>query len=209
MKQIINVLSLSLVVSVLAFSAFVGLEPRLAAAVSDSVTVTQDVTAGISISSPADVTMNALTTTQNTSVGTSTWTVITNNAAGYTLGVKADYTGKTAALTSSTDQFADYATSSPSLWSVTNNYMFGFAPFGNDTTGYGTGTLCESANDTPSTTLYYVGFYSADRQIASSSSETTQAGTATTVCYATEQDTVWAPSGTYTATITATATTNP
>ncbi len=211
MKKIIKVLSLSLVAGLLVFSSFAGLEPQLglAASASDSVVVTQGVTSGISIDSPADVTMNPLSTTQNTSVGTTTWTVITNNQAGYTLSVKADYTSRTAALkdTSSGEQFSDFGTSTPATWSVTNDYMFGFAPFGNDTTGYGTGSLCESANDVPSTSLNYVGFYSADRQIASSTSETSTSGTATTVCYAAEQNGVWAPSGTYTATITATATT--
>ncbi len=210
MKQILNVLSLSLVMSVLVFSSFIGLEPGIAGAVSDSVTVTQTVASGISISTPADVTMTTLTTSQLTGVGTSTWTVITNNQAGYTLGLKADYTGRTTALkdTATGEQFTDYGTSSPAAWSVSNDYMFGFSALGNHTTGFGSGSLCESSADVPSTTLNYVGFYSADRQIASSSSETNQAGTATTVCLATQQDTVWAPSGTYTATAIATATAN-
>jgi len=209
MKQIISALSLSLAVTILAFPLFVGMEPRLGLAQTDSVTVNQTVTSGISIDTPADVTLTALTTTQLTSVGTTTWTVVTNNAAGYTLGVKATLTGSGALYDSGTgNYFTDYGTSSPSTWSVTNAYMFGFAPLGNDTTGYGTGSFCESSTNVPSTTLNYVGFYSADREVASSSSETTQAGTATTICYAVEQDTVWAPSGTYTATITATATAN-
>ena len=153
--------------------------------------------------------MTTLTTTQLTGVGTSTWNVKTNNQAGYTLGVKADYTGRTAALkdTNSGEQFTDYGTSSPTTWSVSNDYMFGFSALGNDTTGFGSGSVCESAANVPSTTLGYIGFYSTDTQIASSSSETNQNGTDTTVCFATEQDGVFAPSGTYTATVTATATT--
>ncbi len=207
MKQIINVLSLTLVVSVLVFSSFIGLEPQLglAATASDSVTVTQAVTSGVSITAPANVTMNALTTTQLTSVGTTTWTVITNSASGYTLGVQAAITG--GALFTGTTYFTDYTTT-PTAWSVSGAYEFGFAPFGNDVTTatYGTGSLCESTANVPSASLKYVGFKSTDTAIAASSGVTNQAGTATTICYAAEQDTVWAPSGTYTATITATAT---
>ncbi len=210
MKKIIKVLSLSLIAGLLAFSSFVGLEPQLglAASATDDVVVTLAVTSGISIDSPADVTMDPLTMSQLTSVGTTTWTVITNNQAGYTLGVKADYTSRTAALKSTVgEQFTDYGTSSPATWIVSSDYKFGFAPLGADVTGYGTGSLCESANDVPSTSLNYVGFDSADRTIATNSAETSTSGTPTTVCYAAEQDGVWAPSGTYTATITATATT--
>ncbi len=177
-----------------------------AVSATDSVTVTQSVITGISINSPADVTMNNLSITQNTSVGTTTWKVITNNQSGYTLAVKAS--ASSAMSDSSTgESFADYGTSSPATWNVSNAYQFGFAPLGNDTVGYGTGTLCESSNYVPSATLAYTGFYTANRTIASSSSETSVGGTETTVCYAAGQETKLAPSGAYTAVITATATT--
>jgi len=173
----------------------------------DNVVVYQMITPGITISSPSDISMTSLSLTQNTAVGSATWTVTTNNQAGYTLTVKASASPALVASTTS-ESFADYTSAGKETWSVTNAYEFGFSAYGDHVTGYGTDTDCINGADVPSSTLLWEGFNGATPiQMASSTAETTMAGKASTLCVATEQDTVWAPSGLYAATITATATT--
>lgn len=183
----------------------------LAQSANDPITVTQSVTSGISISSPSDINLTALSTTQNSAVGSAAWTVTTNNQAGYTLTLNAS-TDPALQQTSPAEQFTDYSeavANTPETWSVSSAYEFGFSARGSDvpTGTWGTDTDCIAGADVPSATLNWRGFNGTTTiQIASASSETSVSGTASTMCVATEQDSVFAPSGTYTATITATAT---
>ena len=181
-------------------------EPSVAGAVTDNVVVTQSVTTGITISSPADITMTALSTTQNSAVGSAAWTVTTNDQAGYTLSVAT--TQYDALRDGGTGRyFTDFASSSHTTWSVSNAYKFGMSARGSHTTGFGSDADCIAGADVPSATLLWTGFKSTTGiQVASSTSETGTSGTATTMCIATEQNGTFAPSGSYTATITATAT---
>lgn len=178
-----------------------------AATDNDDVVVTLVVGSGIAITHPADVTMSPnMGMSSNSSIGSSTWTVISNNVNGYSLAVKAS---ASPALVSAGGSFADYTETSngvPESWSVeSGNKEFGFSAFGThvNTTTWGTGSSCGSGGS-PSGTLKYVGFETTDQIIAQNGNAT--AGTDTTVCYAAAQNGVYAPSGTYTATITATAT---
>ena len=192
----------------LVFYGFAFMEPVLVSAVeaTDNLVVNQSVTAGITISAPADITMTALSLTQDSAVGNAAWTVITNNQAGYTLTVKAS-AAPALADSGTSESFADYTSTGKEAWSVSSAYEFGWSAYGNDTTGHGTDSDCIAGADVPSATLLWEGFDGTTPiQMASSTSETNMAGTATTLCVATEQDTVFAPSGTYTATLTATAT---
>ena len=193
-------------------SLYITYEPVLAVAATatDNVVITLTVDAGITITSPADVTMAPnLGISSNGSIGSSTWTVKTNNALGYTLAVKAS---AAPALVSGANSFADYtelAVGTPEAWSVpAANKEFGYSAFGTGTpTGtWGTTATCGSAG-IPDASMKYVGFKTTDKTVAQSATATPSAGIATTVCYAAEQDTLYAPSGVYTATITATATT--
>lgn len=177
---------------------------------SDSVVVSLTVDPGIAITVPPTVTMLPnLGMSANGAIGEAVLNVKTNNAAGYDLYVKS-LTSQ--ALKSPTAQFTDYtedASGTPDTWSVDNGtYQFGYSAHGNNvsTTTWGTDTTCGSAG-TPSTNLKYIGFETSDRVIASSSAVTTTSGTNTSLCFAAEQKGVYAPSGTYTATISATATT--
>lgn len=211
-------ISMILASAVLVFTAFGLIEPSLllAQTASDTVLVNQNVTAGITISSPADVNMTALSSGQNTAVGSATWTVTTNAAGGYGLTV---YAGAAPAMVRSGGggNIADYTpgtAETPETWSVPNGSVeFGFSARGADvnTGTYGTDTDCIDTSDVPSATLLWRDFDltgSADT-IASSSTVTSTSGTPTTMCVATEQDGVFAQSGSYTATITATATAVP
>ena len=64
------------------------------------------------------------------------------------------------------------------------------------------------ATSTPSTVLHWRGFQgTAPQQVATKGTVTTTSGVDTTVCYAAGQNGVYIPSGSYTATVTATAVT--
>ena len=193
-----------------AFYIFIA-EPAVAIAATapDNVIVTLNVDSGVSITDGANVNMTPnMGMSANGSIGSSSWTVKTSTATGYTLAVKAS---SAPALVSGTSFFADYTevtNGTPEVWSVASGAKeFGYSVYGTDTGAtWGTGNGCGSAG-VPLGTMKYVGFEIADKIIASSSVVTSIAGTTTNICFAVEQDTVFAPSGTYTATITATATT--
>ena len=204
------VTSLALIVIVSAAGMY--LEPSVssAAVAADSVIVTLNVVSGITITSPADTPMStSLGVSTNTAIATTTWNVKTNNNLGYTLVV----TSSTfPAMKASPTQFVnDFpSTSTPALWSTLGTGgWFGYSGYGTDvSTGtWGTGSSC-GATSTPSGTLKYAGFSSTTASaIATRSATTTLSGVDTTLCYAVEQKSVYIDSGTYTATITATATT--
>ncbi len=199
--------------SALIVSAMFGLfEPAVSKAVTDDVTVTQSVTSGISISSPSDITMTALSTSQNTAVGSAAWTVTTNNVTGYTIGLHAS-TSPALARSGGGGNIADYTPAvaeTPETWSVSSGSIeFGFSAFGShvSTGTWGTDSDCIAGSDVPSAGLKWRDFDTSSDNVGSSSSATSTSGTATTMCVATEQNTLFANSGTYTATITATAVT--
>lgn len=210
-KEVLKkVASIATMLSMSSMAIFATFEPTqvIAQSANDSIEVNLTVTSGISITSPSDVTMSpALSTSNNESTGNAVWTVTTNDTDGYTLVVAAD---TNPALQSDSDQFADYTEATPDtpeVWSVSNAYEFGFGAFGDDVDDgtWGAGSSC-GAGTIPSN-IHYQGFNGTSTvQIASSNDVTTTSGTATTVCFAAEQAGVFAPSGTYNATITATAT---
>lgn len=205
-------LSASVATTLIVSAVFISIEPQNVAAISatDSVVISLNVDAGISITSPADTTMStSLGASTNTAIATTTWNVKTNNNLGYSLTVAAST--NPAMQVSSTVFVSDFASSTPALWSTLPNGRaeFGYSAYGTDvsTATYGTGSSC-GATSTPSTTLKYRGFTtSASPTIATRSATTTTSGIDTTICYAVEQKGVYIASGLYSATITATATT--
>lgn len=213
MKQIIkNLFTLTLVVGMV-LVGYSAMEPAvlLAQSATDEVQVSLTVDSGITISSPSDVTMSPnLSVTQNTSTGDVAWTVTTNDTDGYTLTVQAS---TSPALQSAGDDFPDYTETvenTPEAWSVTSAYEFGFGAHGTDVTDgtWGAGTACNDggAGNIPAD-INYQGFNGTTSvQVASSNTVTSTTGTASTVCFAAEQDGVFAPSGAYSGIIVATAT---
>ncbi|MEI6281053.1 MAG: hypothetical protein WCP17_03595 [bacterium] len=176
----------------------------------DGVLVSLDVTSGITISNGADVTMAPnMGITSDSSIGTSSWLVKTNSLGGYTLAVKAS---TTPALKSGINSFADYTEAStgvPESWSIAGgDKEFGYSAYGTDTNGatWGTAGSCGSAG-LPDVAQKYVGFSTLDKTIATRAAVTPTSGITTTICFAAAQNAVYAASGSYTATITATATT--
>lgn len=205
-----KIVGLSLVITMAGFLFVPTLEPMFAQAVTDSVIITLNVTSGITIDSPADASMStALGVSQNTAVATTTWNVKTNNALGYTLALSAST--NPAMQQSATATITDFNVGVPMTWVATSsNAYFGYSAFGTDTsTGtWGTGAVCSTGANAHaiSTTLKYRGLStSPGTTVSTRAATTTPSGINTTVCYAVEQNGFYIPSGTYTATVTATA----
>lgn len=201
-----------LILTLLTPFSFLG-ENTFAANATDDVVVTLDVTTGITISDGAAVTMAPnIGIASNSSIGSSSWNVKTNAALGYTLAVKADASPALRVLATPANNFADYTEAvagTPEVWSVASGAKeFGYSAYGTDTSTvtWGTSLSCGAAG-VPAVAQNYVGFSTLDKTIATRSTVTPTTGIDTTICFAAEQDTVYAPSGTYNATITATATT--
>lgn len=214
MKQKILLNIGSVVASILIVGVgFYLIEPTISGAqATDNVVVTQAVTSGITISDGADITMTALSTTQNSAVGSASWTVTTNNNAGYSLTV---YASASPALTRSGGggNIVDYTPAvdeTPETWSVSGAAEFGWSARGtNVSTGtFGTDSDCIAGADVPSAGLKWQDFDltgGAD-QMATVGAATSTSGATSVLCVATEQAGTFANSGTYTATITGTAT---
>lgn len=216
-KDFLKLMSGSVVMTLLAVTSFASVEPMLvqAATVTDDVNVTLNVTDSIAISSPSDATMSDnITVTNNSAIGSTTWNVKTNALLGYTLSVKSATTTAPAMKqpTDNTQVINDFTAgaSTPTTWSVgTNTAEFGFGSYSEsgDDGDYGGDTSCGSAS-VPSASLNYSSLTSSNKQILSRSATTTQAGVNTVVCYAAAQGTNFLiTSGTYLATVTATAVT--
>ncbi len=208
-KKAIATSVVSLILIQIFYTSF---EPGIvvAATAVDSVLVTLDVTSGITITAPSDVVMAPnIGISANSSIGSTIWNVKTNHATGYTLALKASVAP---ALVSGVNSFADYTeavTGTPEVWAVgVGAEEFGYSVYGTDTAAaanWGTGDSC-GASGAPTGTARYVGFKTTDKTVATRALVTTPAGVDTTVCFAAAQNNVYAASGTYTATITATAT---
>jgi len=168
----------------------------------------------ISINTPDNVNLGSLSGfTGGTASGDLTWTVITDNPAGYNLSVKA---GASPALGTGTYNIANYTptgtTTTPDYsWGIGSAISeFGFAPynatsqiskFKNDSTNCNTGSTITDWK-------CWFPFATADTQVANRTSSTT--GENTNINLQVEINTAngYQEDGTYTATITATAVTN-
>lgn len=167
----------------------------------------------LSISSPADVTMSPAIggVAGGTGNGSTSWTVTTDNSAGYTLSIKA---GTSPALQSGVNSFADYTPTGANPdynWSIaTTDSEFGFTPEGSqivqkykdNASACNTGT-----NDTVDACWY--NFSTSNENIVNSSTSNHPSGTATTVKFRAQSGSSHLQvEGTYTSTITATAISN-
>jgi len=168
----------------------------------------------ISITSPGDVAMSASITGGTgggSSDGSLAWTVTTDSSGGYTLAIKAS---SAPALASGSDSFADYTpvtSGTPDYsWSVGGSEAeFGFSPEGTDIASKfkdnGAGACSVGSTDTTDKCWYNLS--TTGETIASSTSGNVPTGTTTTVKLMAESGSSKTLSaGTYTATITVTAT---
>ena len=172
----------------------------------------------LAISPASDITMSELSLVQHTALGSTTWSIITDNVAGYSASVYtevseacSDRDGQGAIDSlcdvSTGESFADIL-ESKHLWDVSNEYAFGWSAYGDDVSGNGPDTTCAHAVgvNVPSGGLLWQGFHATTTfDVASSSIRTSPTGTETVFCLATEQDTTLAPSGDYEVTVMITA----
>ena len=149
--MIIEIFKKSTVYTLAIAFAFTSLVPLLEpqnvlaqSTVSDTVQVTLTVDTGISITSPADVTMAPnIGITSNGSIGGTTWNVKTNDPDGYILSVRASTTP--ALRNGVISSFIDYTPTTPGTpetWNTpTNSIEFGYSAFGTNvsTASWGTG----------------------------------------------------------------------
>ncbi|MES2985509.1 MAG: hypothetical protein V4686_00080 [Patescibacteria group bacterium] len=195
-------------------SIFIIAEPAIISAVTDDVVVNLTVDSGIAITSPTDVTLGSsnMGVSVNSAIGTAVWNVKTNDPDGYLLTIKNASTSPALKGAGGIGNFADYTeavANTPELWAVdASTYQFGYSVRGTDvnTGTYGSGADCGTGN-TPSGTLKYRHASTTAITAATRSSTTTTAGIDTTACFAAGQNGVYAAAGSYSATITATATT--
>ena len=221
MKQIIL---LSIVLSIAVAAIFINFEPGLISAVTTiqaTSTVTLTVDSELAMTTPGDISMTpSITLTQDTSMGTATMVVTTNDTDGYTLNIRAT---NSPAMRSTADPTVDYfsnltlaSTTAPQSWAQNaNRYEFGYSVFGTDTDSVNpphwnndSEVSCGSPDATAiSSSLNWWEASTTLILAASRTATTTQDGATTTLCVAAEQGSnVFAPSGTYEATLEATAT---
>ena len=162
----------------------------------------------LSITAPSDVSLSNITAA-GISTGSVAWTVITDNPAGYSLSIKA---GSSPALTAGSESVSDYSPGGavPDYsWSVgATASAFGFSPEGADTASryLDNGTSC-GVGASNATDQCWDGFSATDRTIAQSSTSNTPSGVATTVKLKAEVGAdKTQTTGSYTATLTVTAT---
>jgi hypothetical protein len=163
----------------------------------------------ISISAPADLALtNIGGINGETTEGTMSWQVITDNTAGYTMSIK---TNTTPALTSLLDSFADYtpAGANPdynfSISSTTS--AFGFSPEGSDTNSRfrDNGSICNTSTGEVAAKCWD-GLSTSDKTIAGKTSSNHPSGSAVDVRFRAESGASHIQtSGSYAASIVVTA----
>jgi len=164
----------------------------------------------ITISSPSNLALSSIISRGISTEGTISWTVTTNNGAGYTMTVESS---TNPALKSSTDYFANYSptTSNPDYnFSVpATSSAFGFSPEGTDTHSRfkDNGTACNTGSSETSERCWD-GFGSSAKTIATRSSTNNPSGTVVSLRLKAAVGTNYTiSSGNYSASITATVTT--
>lgn len=214
-----KILILSIAGGALLLSIPIIFEPEVvkSATATGDAAVTLTVTEGISLTVPStNLAMDqpgnmstTVSTVTNAAAGAS-WNVKTNSQDGWKLEFNTA-TSDCLYASATGERFTDYTEASegtPDAWSVTNAYEFGLNAEGTYITGgtakWGAGTDCATQ-----TSKKYMGFNSTTViNVGTNSAETNQAGENIIMCVAAQQETVWAPSGSYSCTVTGTATSN-
>jgi hypothetical protein len=165
----------------------------------------------IALSSPSDLALTSIGgISGGASEGTVSWTVTTDNAAGYTMTIASS---TSPALQSASDSFADYvpATADPDyvFTNLAANSSFGFSPEGVDVIARfkDNGSACNTGASETSARCWD-GLSTTPKTIMGSTSSNQPSGTAATVRFRAEVGASHIQTaGAYSATITVTATT--
>lgn len=202
----IGVISIGVLVSFLAYNILF-FNTVSAAVASDTATVNLSVGTTISITSPSDVTMGAITGTGQSALTTNsaTWNVKTNNSAGYSLAWQAS----AATMASGADTIAAYTPAvadTAEVWSVGASASEWGGHLGSASTTVNTTTW--GAADTYGGGKWLNVKNTAAFTIATRSTETSASGDDEIVYFGAEVgSTATQPTGTYTVDVTMTATT--
>jgi len=205
-------LALTVAAAFIAFSGFSMIEPSTVAA--DSSTFDANLTVDEEIALTVNgtpISMDNLGLSSDLSDGKATLNVETSSKNGYTLTLAAS---SSPALThdSTSDSFEDYTPAtadSAESWSTdSNSYQFGYGAYGNDVASDFTSSGNCTDSDPTSGNEKYEETNTTAETIASNATSTDTSGVDTTLCVAAAQNSANAPSGNYTATLTATATVN-
>jgi hypothetical protein len=207
--------SLLLVLSVF----YLGMGPSIVKAVADSANVTATVTGEISITSPVDATFSAsipgVTGNQNAPVTASlTWTIKTNNAAGFNMAIHADQAN--ALHLDGSNFFSDHTTAVSYGWTAPGSgaATFGFSPepaTAADTVAAfkDNGSSACGSGSSNTADKCWSGFNgTTDIPIINRTTQTTSAGEAEVVKFQAESYAKYLKSGNYATTVTVTATMN-
>lgn len=163
----------------------------------------------IAITSPADLALSSISgLTGGGSEGAVTWTVTTDNVAGYTMTIQ---TSTTPALTSSLDSFADYTPSGANpdylFTNLAIDSSFGFSPEGSDVSARfkDNGSACNTGSSETSARCWD-GLSTTPATIAGSTTSNHPTGTDVGVRFRAESGASHIQtSGNYSATVTVTA----
>jgi hypothetical protein len=199
--------------------AYLNFEPTITAAAGDTnVVVTQVVASEISISKSGDVSMspNISGMTGGTATGSTTLTVITNNATGFSLALKAS---TSPALQSGSYSFADYTESTGGTpdysWGIAStDSEFGYtvepATLADNIQAFkDNGTACGGTGTAQAADKCWANFTTSDSTVINRGNTTSQAGEAEVIKFEAQSGSGhFQNQATYTATITATATIN-
>ncbi len=220
-----DALMASLIISIATLFMFIALEPSIirAADAGDQFTISVGVTSEISFSTPAtDITLTSIPgITGGTSTGGTQVVVLTNNAAGYSMTLKAS---SSPALQGETQggSVPDYTPSAGTVpdytWSVpANTAEFGYTVSASSTPDLDpsfldNGSACNTGSaDTNGLDSCWLNASTTDETIVNRDSETDASGQATTIFFRLQiqsDPSPALPQDTYTATTTLTATTN-
>ncbi|MEK7113229.1 MAG: hypothetical protein AAB873_00195 [Patescibacteria group bacterium] len=164
----------------------------------------------ITLSSPSDLTLDAISATGVSREGLVSWTVTTNNGAGYVMTIKSS---TTPAFKSSTDYFNDYTPSGSDPdydFSIsTTGAEFGFSPEGTDTHSRfkDNGSACNTGSGETSGKCWD-GLYTSTKTIATKTSGNAPSGSTVSVRFkASIGESRNHTAGNYSTSITVTATT--
>ncbi len=194
--KLFSVNALLLLVGVIALPVTV-----LAATDSDTTTINANLGSTISISSSGTVTLNVTPVSGGSQTSASdTITVSTNNASGYNLTL-ADSDANTDLVNGGNDIPAHAGTQASPSALANNTWGYRVDSIG----GFSTGGAVES--NVTTSTITYAGVPASGAPNTIKTTGTTAAGDTTTVWYAVKADTS-NPNGTYSDTVTYTATTN-
>jgi hypothetical protein len=195
-KNFLKAVGFATCVSLLLFLGYSGFEPSLAGAANDDDVVLVNLTVGstISLNTPDDVSMGTITGTGSVS-GNTTWTVTTNNSSGWKLEVETDQANT---MHSGSDVFTDYTEAvegTPETWSIAASASeFGFGA---------TGTFKETKFGADK----YMGFNNTAKEQVSHAHAETAADDTVVIFKAEVGSSKSQPTGDYSSTVTATATT--